>query len=101
MVRRRITVLAALLLLISPALVRADEDDAPKKDKKDKDKDGAVVAHIRLTGDLDESPSTADPLFGNGSESFKITALTSIRSQVCLPRARRTTRRNWRVWKPG
>ncbi|HEX4589393.1 MAG TPA: signal peptide peptidase SppA, partial [Gemmataceae bacterium] len=71
MLSRRITAFAALLLLISPAVTRADEDDAPKKGKKDKDKDGTVVAHIRLTGDLDETPSAADPLFGNGSESFK------------------------------
>jgi protease-4 len=69
MLCRRITLLAALLLLVSPALVRADEDDTPKKGKKDKD--GAVVAHIRLTGDLDETPSAVDPLFGSGSESFK------------------------------
>ncbi|HEX4591119.1 MAG TPA: signal peptide peptidase SppA, partial [Gemmataceae bacterium] len=64
---------AALLLLVSPAVGRADEDDAPKKGKKDKDidKDGAIVAHIRLTGDLDETPSAIDPLFGSGSESFK------------------------------
>jgi protease-4 len=71
MFRRRFTVLAALLLLVSPAVGRADEDDAPKKGKKDKDKDGAIVAHIRLTGDLDETPSAVDPLFGSGSESFK------------------------------
>jgi protease IV len=69
---RRAPALVALLLLVAPAVVFADADDAPKKGKKkDKAKAEAVVAHIRLAGDLDETPSAADPLFGGSSESFK------------------------------
>jgi protease-4 len=62
---------AALLLLAAPALLFADAET--KKDKKDKDKDAGapVIAHIRLNGDLDETPTSADPLFGSGGESFK------------------------------
>jgi protease-4 len=67
---RRASVLTALLLVAAPVLAFADED-SPKKSKKDKDKESPVVAHIRLTGDLDETPTAADPLFGNSSESFR------------------------------
>jgi protease-4 len=72
MLRRRYAAFAALALLLAPAVVFADADK-PKKSskKKDADKDTAVIAHIRLTGDLDETPSAVDPLFGSGSESFK------------------------------
>ena len=65
------TALAALLLFASP-FAFADVD-SPKKGKKDKDADTemAVVAHIRLAGDLDETPTAADPIFGGSSESFK------------------------------
>jgi protease-4 len=69
MIRCRVSALAALLLFAVPAFVHADDEDAPKKGKKDKD--AAVVAHIRLSGDLDETPTAADPLFGGSSESFK------------------------------
>jgi protease-4 len=67
---RRITALA--VLLAAPALVLAD-GDTPKKSKKtkDADKDAIVVAHIRLSGDLDETPTAADPFFGNSSECFR------------------------------
>ena len=68
---RRASALVALLLLAVPALSYADGEDSPKKGKKDKSKSEAVVAHIRLAGDLDETPTAADPLFGDSSESFK------------------------------
>jgi protease IV len=71
MFRRPAPVLAALLLLAAPALLFADDEDAPKKTKKDKPKSEAVVAHIRLAGDLDETPTATDPLFGSTSESLK------------------------------
>jgi protease-4 len=72
MFRRHTAALAALLLLAAPALLFADDGEA-KKDKKEKDKESvaSVVAHIRLVGDLDETPTAADPLFGGSSESFK------------------------------
>ena len=31
----------------------------------------AKLAHIKLSGDLDETPVAADPLFGASSASFK------------------------------
>jgi protease IV len=71
MICRRISVLAALLISALPAFVRADDEDAPKNGKKGKDKESAVVAQIRLAGDLDETPTAADPFFGGSSESFK------------------------------
>ena len=83
MFRRSLASLAALLLFVSPALVRADED-TPKKGKKEKDKDGAIVAHIRLSGDLDETPTAADPLFGSGRRR------TSRPSSTASPRPRTT-----------
>jgi protease-4 len=70
---RRVACLAAILLFVSPAFMFGDDEDeliVPGK-KKDKPKAQAVVAHIRLAGDLDETPSAADPLFGGSSESFK------------------------------
>jgi protease-4 len=36
------------------------------------DRPVATLAHIRLSGDLDETPVGADPLFGLGAENFKI-----------------------------
>ena len=75
MFRRHRAALAALLLtLAGPALLFADGDaQESKKGKKDKDKDASapVIAHIRLHGELDETPSAADPIFGGSSESFK------------------------------
>jgi protease-4 len=67
---RRFPAVAALLVFAAATFARADDDDVVKK-KSTKDKDSAVVAHIRLSGDLDETPTAADPLFGNSSESFK------------------------------
>jgi protease-4 len=67
---RRFPAVAAIVILAAAGFVRADDDEAPSK-KSNKDKPNAVVAHIRLSGDLDETPTAADPLFGNSSESFK------------------------------
>jgi protease-4 len=50
-----------LLVVTTPALPAAD-DDEPKVPK---------LAHIKLTGDLDETPVAIDPLFGAASENFK------------------------------
>jgi protease IV len=33
--------------------------------------DAPVIAHIKLSGDLDEAPVASDPLFGGGAENFK------------------------------
>ncbi len=69
---RRVSALAAMLLFAVPAFVFADADSPKKKSKKETDKeDSAIVAQIRLSGDMDETPTAADPLFGNSSESFK------------------------------
>src|SRR5437870_13746274 len=57
----------AACLLVVPVLAAATgvADDAPKSQKP------ATVAHIRLAGDLDETPVAPDPLFGGGGENFK------------------------------
>jgi protease-4 len=68
---RRVIALAGLLALVVPVFGFADDEDAPKKGKKAKPKAESVVAHIRLAGDLDETPTAADPLFGGSSENFK------------------------------
>jgi protease-4 len=72
MSRNRFAVFVTLAMLLVPAVAFADSDK-PKKStkKKDVDKDAAIIAHIRLTGDLDETPAAADALFGSGTESFK------------------------------
>lgn len=54
------------LALTGPAPLRADEDKV------------ATLAHIKLSGDLDETPVAVDPLFGMGGENFK-TKLDRIR----------------------
>lgn len=41
--------------------------DPPKKGKAA----GPVIAHMRLSGDLDESPSLPDPLFGTGGDNLR------------------------------
>src|SRR5450631_1190062 len=33
--------------------------------------DAPVIAHIKLSGDLDEAPVASDPLFGGAAENFK------------------------------
>ena len=59
---RRMTPLALLALAALPFTtlrLRAADDAAP------------AVAHIKLSGDLDEAPVATDPLFGGGGENFK------------------------------
>src|SRR5579871_3078488 len=53
--------LLAIVLLIAAASY-ASAADEPKATK---------LAHIKLSGDLDETPVANDPLFGALSESFK------------------------------
>ena len=59
---RRMTPLALAALVALPltaAPLRAADDAAP------------TVAHIKLSGDLDEAPVAPDPLLGGGAENFK------------------------------
>ena len=67
MLQRLMTSLAlAGLLLVSW------QTDVLAQDKTgDKIAGKAAVAHIRLAGDLDETPVVADPLFGTHGENFK------------------------------
>jgi protease-4 len=55
-------------LLVLPA--RAE--DKPADTKADESKSLATLAHIKLSGSLDEGPVADDPLFGMLSESFKM-----------------------------
>jgi len=55
--------LAMLGVALAGLSVRADE---PKTDKKT-----VSLAHIKLSGSLDEAPPSADPLFGGIGENFK------------------------------
>src|SRR5260370_9857232 len=54
---------AILLVLGTAAVPPISADDKSGPEKK--------VAHIRLTGSLDEGPVADDPLFGGHSENFK------------------------------
>jgi len=56
----------AVLFATLPALA-ADK----KGKKKSKDDAAPVVAHIKLSGSLDEAPTPSDPLFGSLTENFK------------------------------
>ena len=62
--------LAALLLVPNPNFARDDDPKptapAPKKVEP------PTVAHVLLTGDMDESPVSADGLFGPPPENFRI-----------------------------
>src|SRR5262245_35007609 len=73
MCRQILTVCGIVVVVIG--LVAVPLSGADEKDKKTKadEKTGPAekkVAHIRLAGDLDEAPVSADPLFGGG-ENFK------------------------------
>src|SRR5262245_25563928 len=61
--------LAATLVLILTCI----SSNAAEPTKKSKDKEsGPQIAHIKLSGDLDESPTLPDPIFGGvGGESLK------------------------------
>src|SRR5438105_2604606 len=59
---RRLTPLALAALTALPlaaAHLRAADDATP------------TVAHIKLSGELDEAPVSSDPLLGGGGENFK------------------------------
>src|SRR5262249_24793557 len=56
----------AVLLAAMPAFA-ADK----KKKKTTKDEAVPVVAHVKLSGTLDEAPTPSDPLFGSLSENIK------------------------------
>lgn len=62
----RTLALVCFTLMVGP-LSLADEK---KEDKKTAEKK-AQVAHIRLAGDMDETPTAADPLLGLSAENFK------------------------------
>src|SRR5947209_3722662 len=79
-------VLALWTAALAFPTARAEKPDKKEPDKKeaarkeaDKKPDGAAekkevvktVAQIRLSGDLDETPPPADPLFGGLHENFK------------------------------
>src|SRR5437867_12565691 len=66
--RRSVALIASLLLFAGPGLLFAQDDAKP--DEKSP-KSPPVIAHIRLRGDLDETPTAADPLFGGSSENFQ------------------------------
>lgn len=60
--------LALLGLFLTCAVLAADE---PKKTDPPKPPPTPTVAHIKLSGSLDESPAGEDPLFGSSKEDFK------------------------------
>ncbi|OAI54832.1 hypothetical protein AYO44_03150 [Planctomycetaceae bacterium SCGC AG-212-F19] len=60
MLRRPYLVAAFVLFAAVPSLRAADEESKVPK-----------LAHIKLSGDLDETPIASDPLFGASSENFK------------------------------
>jgi protease-4 len=64
-VRRFALAALAMALWCAPAsrLLGAEDDKGSKA--------GAAVAHIKLSGDLDEAPLAPDPLFGSSAENFK------------------------------
>src|SRR5689334_13926215 len=59
----------------------AEKDKAKAAEKKSEKKDAPLVAHIRLSGDLDETPVSADGLFGAPPENLK-SKLDRIRKAV-------------------
>jgi protease-4 len=56
----RLTAALTLLILLAAGPHSCGAEPAP-----------VTVAHIRLTGDLDEAPAAEDPLFGHGGENFR------------------------------
>src|SRR5438067_162222 len=54
----------------APADDKPADKDKPAE-KADKKADAALVAHIRLSGEMDESPVSADGLFGAPPENLK------------------------------
>ena len=67
MLRRRYSRVSPPCLCCSPPRPSCGPTTTPRRRaRRTRTKDAAVVAHIRLSGDLDETPSAADPLFGSG-----------------------------------
>jgi protease IV len=60
-----------ILAVFTAQWASADDSDKKKSKKKSSDESGPVIAHIKLTGGLDETPVAADPIFGSGGENFK------------------------------
>src|SRR5262249_43066948 len=69
MLRLRLPCLAILICLLG--LPTRAEDKAAEKKAEEK-KAAATLAHIKLSGSLDEGAVADDPLFGSLSESFKM-----------------------------
>lgn len=59
---------ALVLGIVSLPLLSAEEKKLEPEKKPPVEK---KIAHIRLAGELDEAPVSADPLFGAGAENFK------------------------------
>lgn len=64
MIQRSILLAGLMILAISAQPMSAQE-------KEKSEKPALTVAHIRLHGNLDETPVAADPLFGTSAENFK------------------------------
>lgn len=62
----RFALLAGALALALPSFVAADEPKAKEPEKKT-----VTVAHIRLSGGMDEKAPNVDPLLGQLGETFK------------------------------
>jgi protease-4 len=60
--------LIALLICLVPA-VRAEDDKKPAEKKEEKKP--AVIAHLKLSGSLEEEAPHSDPLLGTIGENFK------------------------------
>lgn len=74
MLHRRYGVLLAVLALALAALPgRAEDKKAEDKRAEDKkvEKKTVSLAHIKLSGSLEEAPPSTDPLFGSLKEHFK------------------------------
>ncbi len=72
MIHRTLRLLGMTLVLGTvlglPALTAEEKKEG---DKKAEEKKALHVAHIRLAGELNESPTAADPLLGHSAENFK------------------------------
>ena len=56
------------LLAVSCFVLPGARADEPKQPET---KPLATIAHIKLSGSLDESPTSDEPLFGSAAENFK------------------------------
>ena len=62
---RRLPYIALVALLL---VLPARAEDKPVEQKAEEKKAPATLAHIRLSGSLDEGPVSDDPIFGSLSE---------------------------------